>query len=74
MGTWTRLWVVLDRENRQGFVFDSRNGAIVEIQVRDFDAIGGERGRIDRKTMILACDFNFLRQSCRMVQTPMPKL
>lgn len=55
-------------------MFDARDGAIVEVEVRDFEPIGGKTGGIDRKAMVLARDFDFLRQASGVVEAPMPKL
>ena len=55
-------------------MFDARDGAIVEVEVRDFEPIGGKTGGIDRKAMVLARDFDFFRQASRMIETPVPKL
>ena len=55
-------------------MFDARDGAIVEVEVRDFESIGGKGSGIDRKAMVLARDFDFLRQASRMIETPVPKL
>lgn len=55
-------------------MFDARDGAIVEVEVRDFEPIGGKGSGIDRKAMVLARDFDFFRQASRMIETPVPKL
>ena len=63
MGTRAGFRVILHREDRQRFVAQSGNGAIVEVEMGDFHVGVWQRLGTDGKPMILAGYFHVLLQS-----------
>jgi hypothetical protein len=61
---WTGacLWVVLHAENWFVRVAKSRQGSIVQMNVRGLAASRAQRNFINTEAMILTCDFNPTRQ------------
>ena len=76
MRTWTGLWVVLHAENWFVRVAKSRQGSIVQMNVRGLATSRAQRNFINAEAMILTCDFNPTRQhiSHRLIGAAMAKL
>ena len=71
VGTWTCFWVVLNPENRLLTVSKRRNGAVVQVQMRDLDASLGQRPCIQCKAVVLTGDLPLTGRPTGMVQTAM---
>ena len=71
VGAGTRLRVILHAKDRLLPMGHRCHGAVVEIEVRHLDAIGGETRRIQGKTMVLTRDFHLTGGAAGMVETTM---
>ena len=58
MRTWRRLWVILHRERFQLLRFETLNGVVVKIDVRDLH-LTGEALFLHGEAVVLYGDFNF---------------
>lgn len=73
MGARTRFRVILNRKQRQGFVPQACDGAIVEVEVGDLD-LGLKRVGADREAMVLAGDFDVLFSATGLIEPAMTEL
>ena len=71
MGAGARFRVVLNAEHGESPVLKSRNGAVVEIEMSDFDRFRIQGIGIQGKTMVLTGDLHLTCGSTGVVQTAM---
>ena len=74
-GARRRFGVILDGEDRQGFVGQTLDRAVVEVDLADGERIFWERARVKRVAVVLRRDHDATRGQVldRMIRAPVAK-